>query len=113
MRGRGRGPVGGRGNGGRGRFGGRGRGKFGKEGGLAENLKDGGDSVRRVGRSKVWRTSEDALEASFGYQIFTEGEPRLGWSRYVKLLLLLCVHSVSICSSASVTAQFHLRGGIA
>lgn len=82
MRGRGRGPVGGRGDGGRGRFGGgggRGRGKFGKEGGLAESHKDGGDSVRRVGRSKVWRTSEDALEASFGFQIFTEGEPRLGW----------------------------------
>ena len=80
MRGRGRGPTGGRGDGGRGRFGGRGKGK-GKlgNGGLAESHKDGGDSVRRVGRSKVWRTSEDALEASFGYQIFTEGEPRLGW----------------------------------
>jgi hypothetical protein len=80
MRGRGGGPVGGRGDGGRGRIGGgRGKGKFGKEGGIAESHKDGGDSVRRVGRSKVWRTSEDALEASFGYQIFTEGEPRLGW----------------------------------
>lgn len=82
MRGRGRGPSGGRGDGGRSRSA-RGRpresSKFGNEGRIEDGHKDGGGSVRRVGRSKVWRTSEDALEASFGYQIFTEGEPRLGW----------------------------------
>lgn len=83
MSGQGRGGVGGRGDGGRGRFGGRGRGRRkllndtrGEEKRFGN---DGNESVRRVGRSKVWRTSEDALEASFGYHIFTEGEPRLGW----------------------------------
>ena len=48
----------------------------------------GKDSIRRVGRSKVWKTAEDALEAKFGFNVFSEGEPRLGW--------LLNVASVSI-----------------
>lgn len=39
----------------------------------------GKDRIRKTGRSKVWRTAEDALEAKFGFDVFAEGEPRLGW----------------------------------
>jgi DNA polymerase epsilon subunit 1 len=91
MRGLGRGSRGrgdlrvGGGGGGRGRV--RGRGRFGgvgrgwKETGVETDMQRPNDdsSVRRVGRSRVWRSSEDALEASFGFHIFSEGEPRLGW----------------------------------
>lgn len=101
MRGRGRGPLGG--DRGRGRFGGRGRGKFGKEGGPAEGHKDGVDSERRAGKSKAWRTSEDALEASFGYQIFTEGEPRLGW--LLNMVTVCQVPSIPIPSLVSMLPE--------
>jgi hypothetical protein len=79
-RGRGDVRVGGGGRGrGRGRFGGVGRGW--KDAGVGPDMQRPNDdsSVRRVGRSRVWRSSEDALEASFGFHIFSEGEPRLGW----------------------------------
>ena len=39
----------------------------------------GRDSIRRVGRSKVRRNAEDAVESKLGYEVFTEGEARLGW----------------------------------
>jgi hypothetical protein len=39
----------------------------------------GRDSVRRVGRSKVRRNAEDAVESKLGYEVFSEGEARLGW----------------------------------
>lgn len=66
---------GGRGRGrGRGSWRGRGRGR-GRSGG------DGNDSLHKKGNSKAktWRLNDDALESRFGYQNFTEGEPRLGW----------------------------------
>ncbi len=80
---RGRGDVrvgggGGRGRG-RGRFGGVGRGWKDAGGGTDMQRPNDDSSVRRVGRSRVWRSSEDALESSFGFHIFSEGEPRLGW----------------------------------
>ncbi|CAM6102738.1 unnamed protein product [Calypogeia fissa] len=56
----------------------RGRGVGGGRGRRTDIL-SGKDSVRRVGRSKVWKSAEDALEAKFGFNVFSEGEPRLGW----------------------------------
>lgn len=70
MRGWGRGFSGGRGDGGWSRFVcGRLResSKFGNEGWIEDGYKDGGGSVRRVGRLKVWWIFEDVLEVSFGY----------------------------------------------
>ncbi|KAL2635827.1 hypothetical protein R1flu_007306 [Riccia fluitans] len=37
------------------------------------------DNIRKTGRSRVLRSAEDALEAKLGFDIFTEGERRLGW----------------------------------
>eukprot|EP00250_Pteridium_aquilinum_P033645 c5995_g1_i1 orf=2-364(-) len=40
----------------------------------------GKESIRRVGRSHVWRrTASDALESRLGFDLFNEGEARLGW----------------------------------
>ncbi|GLJ44675.1 hypothetical protein SUGI_0939260 [Cryptomeria japonica] len=56
--------------GGRGRGGG-GRGRGGGGGGRA--------SGKRPGLNKIKRGAEEELEAKLGFDLFTEGEPRLGW----------------------------------
>lgn len=51
--------------------GGRGRGGGGRN--------RGGSSSRGRGPNKIRRTEEEVLEAKLGFELFTEGEPRLGW----------------------------------
>eukprot|EP00249_Psilotum_nudum_P025373 c29780_g1_i1 orf=381-746(+) len=61
--------------------GGRGRGRELRQGGLEreQTPRGGNEAVHRVGRSRVWRNGEEALESKFGFDVYTEGEPRLGW----------------------------------
>eukprot|EP01018_Ginkgo_biloba_P017404 Gb_06608 [translate_table: standard] len=49
------------------------------EGGRGRGRGRRGGSTRRGGRDKIRRTAEEELEAKLGFDLFTEGEPRLGW----------------------------------
>ena len=64
---------------GRGKGRGHGKGKAAEHDPSSSSSVIGRDSVRRVGRSKVRRNAEDAVESKLGYEVFREGEPRLGW----------------------------------
>lgn len=44
--------------------------------------------LRRVSRSRECNVSEDAIEAKFGYTIFSGNEPRLGWLLNMSTVLM-------------------------
>ena len=59
-----------------------GSGRFEGGGGRGRSGGDGNDSMHKnkgSNKAKTWRPNDEALESRFGYQNFTEGEPRLGW----------------------------------
>ncbi|XP_020527261.1 DNA polymerase epsilon catalytic subunit A [Amborella trichopoda] len=52
---------------------------FGRRPGDNRDGRNRGGRAQKLARSKLFRSTEEELEGKLGFELFTEGEPRLGW----------------------------------